>query len=82
MKLRALEILKAGHKMDVIPLDALDDDAKIVPLGGIGAPVVGVERIKEAGKVYTLSSRLRGISASRQMRSPVRKLAVPIRWNR
>lgn len=47
VKLRALEILKAGHKMDVTPLDALDDDAKIVPLGGIGAPVVGVERIKE-----------------------------------
>jgi len=47
VKLRALELLKTEHRMEVIPLDAIDEEAKVVPLGGIGAPVVGVERIKE-----------------------------------
>lgn len=46
-KLRALEVLKAGHEIEILPLSALADDAKIVPLGGVGAPVVGVERLKE-----------------------------------
>lgn len=46
-KLRARQALREGHRMEIIPLSALDDDAKVVPLGGIGAPVVGVERIKE-----------------------------------
>lgn len=50
VKLRALEILRAGHSMEVLPLTTLPDDAKIVPLGGIGAPVVGVERIKEGAE--------------------------------
>ncbi|WP_374622266.1 DUF917 domain-containing protein [Devosia sp.] len=46
-KLRALEAMREGHKLRVISLDELADDARIVPLGGIGAPVVGVERIKQ-----------------------------------
>lgn len=45
-KLRALEVLRQGLKIEVVPLESLADDAKVVPLGGIGAPVVGVERIK------------------------------------
>ncbi|GAA6180691.1 MULTISPECIES: DUF917 domain-containing protein [unclassified Shimia] len=50
VKLRALEILRAGHKMEIISLASLRDDAKIVPLGGIGAPIVGIERIKEGSE--------------------------------
>ncbi|POF29106.1 DUF917 domain-containing protein [Roseibium marinum] len=50
VKLRALEVLRAGHKMEILPLESLPDDAKVVPLGGIGAPVVGVERIKEGAE--------------------------------
>lgn len=46
-RLRAFEVMRAGHKIELVSLDALADDARIVPLGGIGAPVVGVERIKE-----------------------------------
>ena len=46
-RLRALEVMRAGHSIRIVPLESLADDARIVPLGGIGAPVVGVERIKE-----------------------------------
>lgn len=46
-KLRAFEVMRAGFPIEIIPLADLADDARIVPLGGIGAPVVGVERIKE-----------------------------------
>ncbi len=46
-KLRCREELKKGNRIRVIPLDELDDDALVVSLGGIGAPVVGVEKIEE-----------------------------------
>ena len=46
-KLRALEVMRSGHSISLISPDDLTADAKVVPLGGIGAPVVGVERIKE-----------------------------------
>ena len=44
-KLRCREELKKGRKIPVIPLSELPDDAFVVSLGGIGAPVVGVEKI-------------------------------------
>ena len=46
-KLRCREQLKLGRKIPVIPLAELPDDALVVSLGGIGAPVVGVEKIEE-----------------------------------
>ncbi|MGJ8586078.1 MAG: DUF917 domain-containing protein [Marinosulfonomonas sp.] len=46
-KLRCREELKKGRKIPVIPLAELPDDAFVVSLGGIGAPVVGVEKIEE-----------------------------------
>jgi DUF917 family protein len=46
-KLRAREILREGYEMRLAPLETLDDDARIVPLGGIGAPLISFERIKE-----------------------------------
>lgn len=46
-KLRCREELKRGGQIPVIPLDELPDDALVVSLGGIGAPVVGVEKIEE-----------------------------------
>ncbi len=46
-KLRCREELRRGRKIEVIPLDELDDDALVVSLGGIGAPVVGVEKIEQ-----------------------------------
>lgn len=46
-KLRAREVLRAGYELRVQPLETLDDQAKVIPLGGIGAPLVSFERIKE-----------------------------------
>jgi uncharacterized protein len=46
-KLRAKQALREGYKMEILPLQALPDDAKVVSLGGIGAPLVSFERIKE-----------------------------------
>ena len=46
-KLRCREELKKGRQIRVIPLDELGDNARVVSLGGIGAPVVGVEKIEQ-----------------------------------
>lgn len=46
-KVRTLEVMRSGFDVEIVPLDELGDGARIVPLGGIGAPVVGVERVKE-----------------------------------
>lgn len=46
-KLRAREALRAGHTMRVLPMEALGDEDRVVSLGGIGAPLISFERIKE-----------------------------------
>lgn len=46
-KLRAREAIRAGMELKVLPLKALDDEAMVVPMGGIGAPLISFERIKE-----------------------------------
>ena len=46
-KLRCRQELKKGRRIEVIGLDELPDDAMVVSLGGIGAPVVGVEKIEQ-----------------------------------
>ena len=43
--LMAREQLRAGRQICVIDPDDLNDDDLVLPLGGIGAPTVGVERI-------------------------------------
>ncbi|HEU5088308.1 MAG TPA: DUF917 domain-containing protein, partial [Roseiflexaceae bacterium] len=37
--------LEAGRRLDIVRLDELPDDALVVPLGGMGAPTVGLEKI-------------------------------------
>ncbi|ARW16553.1 DUF917 domain-containing protein [Komagataeibacter europaeus] len=44
--LRTRELIRAGAQVRIIPFDALDDTATVYALGSIGAPVVGVEKIK------------------------------------
>lgn len=46
-KLRCREELRKGNRIDVIPLNELRDDALVVSLGGIGAPVVGIEKFEQ-----------------------------------
>ncbi|MGR3592533.1 MAG: DUF917 domain-containing protein [Limimaricola soesokkakensis] len=46
-KLRAREALRSGLDLKILPIEALEDEAKVVAMGGIGAPLVSFERIKE-----------------------------------
>ncbi|MEO1988204.1 MAG: DUF917 domain-containing protein [Martelella sp.] len=46
-KLRARQAIDDGFTLSVLPLDKVPDEACCVSLGGIGAPVVGYERIRE-----------------------------------
>ena len=50
--LRSRELLRKGATVDVLPLDALPDDAWVGEVGGIGAPVVGVEKIEQGEECY------------------------------
>ncbi len=45
--LRARELMRKGARVDVLPLEAIGDDDYIGSVGGIGAPVVGIEKIKQ-----------------------------------
>lgn len=56
--LRAREQLRAGRVIEVLPLTSLADDAVVVSLGGIGAPVVGIEKIERGDECYQALRRL------------------------
>jgi len=45
--LRARELMRRGASVEVLPLEAIGDDERIGSVGGIGAPVVGIEKIKQ-----------------------------------
>ncbi len=45
--LRARELMRKGATVDVLPLEAIADDDYIGSVGAIGAPVVGIEKIKQ-----------------------------------
>lgn len=45
--LRARELLRGGAEVSVLPLEALADGTFVGEVGGIGAPVVGVEKIEQ-----------------------------------
>jgi hypothetical protein len=48
--LRTRELMRKGATVEILPLDALPGDAYVGSVGGIGAPVVGVEKIKEGAE--------------------------------
>lgn len=50
--LRSRELYRKGAAVDIVPLGALPDDAWIGEVGGIGAPVVGVEKIEQGEECY------------------------------
>ena len=50
--LRVRELLRAGAEVRVLPLDALPADVWVGEVGGIGAPVVGVEKIEEGHECF------------------------------
>src|SRR5687768_4756114 len=55
-KIFVAELLKHGREIPIIPVDELPDDAVVASTGGVGAPTVGVERLKE-GKEFLRALR-------------------------
>ncbi|MBT9382830.1 DUF917 domain-containing protein [Pseudooceanicola sp. CBS1P-1] len=51
-KLLTREVMRAGHKMTILATDKIADEALCMSIGGIGAPVVGTERIREGREGY------------------------------
>lgn len=45
--LRARELMRKGATVRVLPLDALPDDALVSEVGGVGAPLVGIEKFEQ-----------------------------------
>lgn len=56
--LRLRELLRKGARVEMLPLEALDDDDYVGSVGGIGAPVVGIEKIKQGHECFRA---LRGV---------------------
>lgn len=46
-KLLALEAMKAGYELKILGTEQIEPDALCMSIGGIGAPVVGTERLRE-----------------------------------
>jgi DUF917 family protein len=63
--LRLRELLRAGYSVDVLPLEAVKDDEYVGSVGGIGAPVVGIEKIKEGEECLRA---LRGVEEAAGLR--------------
>ena len=60
--LRARELFRKGARVEVLPLEAIDDDEHIGSVGGIGAPVVASKRSNRARSAcapYARSKRRR-----------------------
>ncbi len=63
--LMAREQLRAGKNIRVIDPDALTADDHVLPLGGIGAPTVGIERIDNGDEGSRLVSMVEQVTGSR-----------------
>ncbi len=48
--LRTRELMRGGASVRIVDLDALPDDVQVGEVGGIGAPVVGVEKIEQGAE--------------------------------
>ena len=63
--LMAREQLRAGKNIRVIDPDELTADDVVLPLGGIGAPTVGIERIDNGDEGSRLVSMVEQVTGSR-----------------
>src|ERR1700736_1429279 len=63
--LRTRELLRKGASVEVLPLEALRDDDYIGSVGGIGAPVVGVEKVEEGEECLRA---LRGVEETQNVK--------------
>ncbi|HVL23422.1 MAG TPA: DUF917 domain-containing protein [Thermomicrobiales bacterium] len=51
-KIYAADLLKHGGEVPIVPVTELADDAVVASTGGVGAPTVGVERLKEGWELH------------------------------
>lgn len=51
-KLKARRLLREGHRVEVMNIDDLADDALVVTVGGVGAPTIGIERIESGRETF------------------------------
>lgn len=51
-KLSARRLLRSGKRIDVVSLDEVDDDWKVVTVGGMGAPTITIEKIARGTETY------------------------------
>jgi DUF917 family protein len=51
-RLRTEQLLKSGHTLRLLAFDELRDDDVVVSVGGIGAPVIGIEKIERGDECY------------------------------
>lgn len=63
--LRTREVLRRGATARIIPLDELPDEAWVGAVGGIGAPVIGFEKIAEGGECYRAMRAIEEITGNR-----------------
>ena len=77
------ELLRKGASGRVLPLEALPDDDLVGAVGGIGAPVVGIEKIEQGEEcLRALCAPSRKPPGSRCRRSFRPRSAAPTRWSR
>lgn len=63
--LRARELLRKGHEIRVLPFEELRDDDVVVSVGGIGAPVVGIEKIEKGDECFRALRALEDFTGTR-----------------
>lgn len=51
-RLRTERLLTSGHTLWLLPFEELRDDDVVISVGGIGAPVVGIEKIEKGDECY------------------------------
>ena len=53
-QLRARQAIKENGPVTVLDPDELPDDAQVICVGGIGAPTVGIEKVRDLQSLYAL----------------------------
>ncbi len=63
--LRTRELIRKGGTIRVLPLDALPDDVMVGRVGGIGAPLIGIERFAQGEETLRALRAVEAASATK-----------------
>ena len=55
-QLRARQAIRERGPVTVLDPEELDEDAQVICVGGIGAPTVGVEKVRDLQSLYALQA--------------------------